>query len=277
MIKAFFVDLDGTLLEKPKGMEPIIPTDNLDALKKLVASGIRVITASGRDLEFTKNRINGFYGFDFDAVASNGAIIYINGVIKENEVEYNIDRLKELSDFLYGEDEVAFCIVIKDRECRYAHINTLSYIKLKEITKHWSHGIDLDVDDFFLEGTDKEIYKVCVFSESAETTKKWAKILNKKFNEDFEIFSTDWFIIELSPKNINKGRGLNYICEYFGYSYDEVAAIGDAENDISMLEMTQHSYVMASADDDVKAHANQEVGSVAEAIYDVLRYNEDIS
>ena len=51
--------------------------------------------------------------------------------------------------------------------------------------------------------------------------------------------------------NISKASGLHHLAEKLGLGIDEVMAIGDANNDVTMLKVAGFSAVMGSAKDDV--------------------------
>ena len=58
------------------------------------------------------------------------------------------------------------------------------------------------------------------------------------------------------PKLANKGSALSYICERFEISLENTMAIGDGDNDISMLKIAGLSVVMDNARDEIKKCAD---------------------
>lgn len=52
-----------------------------------------------------------------------------------------------------------------------------------------------------------------------------------------------------TPENAGKGTALAYLAQYLGLEREQVMAMGDAENDLSMLEYAEHSVAMANASD----------------------------
>ena len=76
-----------------------------------------------------------------------------------------------------------------------------------------------------------------------------------KLNDYTVVQSTPNFL-EVLPNNTTKGIGLQEIANIFNYSKDEIMAIGDAENDISMLEFAKYKVAMKNANDSVKKIAN---------------------
>ena len=87
--------------------------------------------------------------------------------------------------------------------------------------------------------------------------------------------------IEITPENAGKGMALAYLAQYLGLEREQVMAMGDAENDLSMLEYAEHSVAMANASDEVKATCRYQTASnddcgVAAMIDRVLAAKETI-
>ena len=75
----------------------------------------------------------------------------------------------------------------------------------------------------------------------------------------------------ITKENRDKVTGILKIAQYYGYSEDEIAVIGDSYNDIGMLKYFKNSYCMAHSPDEVKACASFVVESVAECISDIIK------
>ena len=58
--------------------------------------------------------------------------------------------------------------------------------------------------------------------------------------------------IEIMPENAGKGTALAFLAKHLGLEREQVMAMGDAENDLSMLEYAVHSVAMANASPAVK-------------------------
>lgn len=61
---------------------------------------------------------------------------------------------------------------------------------------------------------------------------------------------------EIMPENVNKGRALLRVGEILGISAEEMIAIGDSDNDASMLRVSGMPVAMGNADDALKKLAN---------------------
>jgi len=116
--------------------------------------------------------------------------------------------------------------------------------------------------------------RMMIYCDNYEITNKWVEILNKEFGADLEICATAAHTLEIVAKGINKGKAVIELCDYYGYDLAEIAAIGDSDNDISMLSLTKHRYLMAESSEKVKALAGKVVETVAEAASDIIAYNK---
>lgn len=114
---------------------------------------------------------------------------------------------------------------------------------------------------------------------SATSSRKRASIINKdmlkrKFFERYQIIQTSPYSIVILKDGANKGTGIAKIAALTGVGLDEVAVIGDSENDFEMFAMIPHSYCMSHARPDIQAKAKTVVDSVAECIDLILKENE---
>ena len=93
--------------------------------------------------------------------------------------------------------------------------------------------------------------------------------------------TSSYGMIEIMQKNVNKFNGLSEISYLLGISKEEMAAIGDQDNDIPMLENVGISFAMGNAIDKVKeisdfvVSTNDEFGLV-DAINIVLEKNSHV-
>ena len=62
--------------------------------------------------------------------------------------------------------------------------------------------------------------------------------------------------VELHASGVNKGTGLAEAARYFGIPMENVMAIGDGENDVTMLKMAGMGAAMGNAVSEAKAAAD---------------------
>jgi len=275
MIRAFFLDLDGTLLVGEGGNNYRIPPENIDALHQLVSTGVKVITASGRNYEFTENKLNEELGFNFDAIAANGAkIVCENKTIVCHACDK--EKLYTIGEFLLGVDELWPFVETNDN--MFYFLDPLAIKEEYPLKFFGRTALNKVSADGFLEVILNDDFpaplKLCILTTGYEGTMKWNKRLNEEFGADMDISPSSKNFLEVVEKGSDKGNGVRRVCDYYGLSLNEVAVIGDGLNDISMLKITPHSFVLNHAKEEVKAYASRLVESVEEAIEIIIKQNE---
>jgi hypothetical protein len=93
--------------------------------------------------------------------------------------------------------------------------------------------------------------------------------LDKKIPRHIESFVSSKYTLDITNADNSKGKAIKQICLKDNISLDEVAVIGDSHNDISMFEITKHSYAMNEADDEVKRKALNVVNNVKDAVIQI--------
>ena len=71
-------------------------------------------------------------------------------------------------------------------------------------------------------------------------------------SEQLIIFPSVGLHVEVTHISANKGDTVKWIANHLGITMDQVMAIGDAENDIPMLDVAGYPVVMGQARDELK-------------------------
>ncbi|MCQ3035980.1 MAG: HAD family hydrolase, partial [Bacilli bacterium] len=123
----------------------------------------------------------------------------------------------------------------------------------------------LDNDAFDKELVEGEIQKMMIFFGLRKKNYDKAKAINKELRAKYPDAEFSWSnqVIELTPKNCNKGDGLEYYCNVSNISKDNVYVVGDSGNDIAMFnKFHEHSYCMAHSYPSVKKYAKHIISRV---------------
>ncbi len=245
MYKALFTDLDGTLFDDNKN----ISEENLKALDRIKADGKMVAICSGRQIDFVK-RVNDKIGANDFIIASNGAVIYD---CKNSEVLFSSNIPKERCKFLikYGLEK-GFLIRVDTLYIRY----------LSDMTRAVSTEIQLDDDiDKFVR--DNDVIQITFCTEKNENL---ADIISYIKDECYDLsianrFSSNigdfrYWAINILNCSASKGNAISGLCKYMKINTDEVVAIGDDLNDVSMMKAVGMGVAMNNAVDEVKANSN---------------------
>ena len=230
MVKAVFIDIDETLTNSNRE----ITQNTKNEIQRCINKGIKIILTSGRSrqeaIEYQEQAGTSPY-----IISSNGASCYD----KINNVEiYNKSINKEILDDLL-EYAIQNQYKIKLNYENKLVLNRATYPdeqdKIKSI-KELKEIIQT-----------KKIVQCVICHEQIE------KILALK-----EYISTKIYYCDITSKDVSKGNAVIEICKYLNLNTNEIITIGDGENDISMLELTQNSYAMGNAMQNVKAAAKHE-------------------
>lgn len=246
-IRLVAVDMDGTLLHDDKSISEY----TLNVLRKIVENGVILVPASGRPLEGMRAAVlNNVNGIRY-AICSNGAMLM--DVPEEKSIcEAGISTEKAIEALKYIEQFPTAVYAHTDK----GTFREIGWEKTGLSEKYpyikFSEG---NVEDLgtFLKTSGVKVMKMGAFALkdglAEELLAKGSPIPGIVF------LRTGDGIIELNSTNASKGNALCTLCKKLGISMENVLAIGDNENDISMLQAAGISAAMGNAEDDVKQAA----------------------
>ena len=240
--KLIAFDIDDTLLNRQKRV-----TDRTKAaLMKAQENGVKLVVASGRlpcgvrpyaeQLDVFSH--GGYYisyngGVVFDSSGSVISAAYLDS--KYIKPVYEILRPTNVTTMVHKGD-----VIYADRK-----VNAYTHVESDVI------GIPLNPVDDIAEFVDWQLHKILLGGEPEELKSVEQKLLDKLGGEVDIYFSAPWFL-EVMPKGINKGIGIEKICDHMGISTDEVIAFGDSFNDISMIRTAGVGVAMGNAEQELK-------------------------
>ena len=102
-----------------------------------------------------------------------------------------------------------------------------------------------------------EIYKVMAidYNSRDELYKLQQEMENDSDNVFDSFFSNKWFY-EFTEMGANKGEALRSLAKHLGLSIEDTVAMGDEQNDISMIEAAGVGVAMINGNENVKAVAD---------------------
>lgn len=252
-------DLDGTLINE----ENKIPKENLEAIEYFRAHGGKFMIATGRVPDAVLPAI-GDLKTDFPCICHNGCSVY----------DFSLDKYVEMISLDEGVIPVAqevmqaspqsgvevmtaqgICVVKRtpatDFHIEYEKVNSISAPEIAKAPKPW--------------------FKILFAQKPEETDFIKNEFLNSSHKENYTLQKTHRLYYEIFSKKASKGAALAKFCEDFNIDIKNVIAIGDNENDISMLDIAGVSAAVSNASDMVKAHADiitcsNEEGAIADLI-----------
>ncbi len=256
MYKLVAIDIDGTLLNSKN----IISQRNHSAIQAAKKKGVKIVLATGRPMDGIKcylSELNLLEKGDY-AVAFNGALVQDshNGAVLSKK-GLTLDELNYLYN-LSLELEVNI------------HALTPSRCITPKYSKYSQHEADinkipLDIVDFNTLNKDTEIIKAMYIDEK-EILDRVVANLPEVVYEKFTILRSAPFFLEFLNKEVNKGIGVAALAESLGIKKEEVICIGDAGNDLHMVEYAGLGVAMSNAFPELKdaadyiTHSNDEDG-----------------
>ncbi len=247
-IKILFSDLDGTLVEHGGD----ITIDTLDAVQKLKESHIDLILVSGRHPDMMKS-IHHHLNLKTPVIGCNGGIIkdlLANDIMYSKELSYKIIEetisiARELSvDWVVYEKNQIFYEKMPPPSYKLPYINHQLPVHLRSNFVHVKALEQMFQKEYVFLKT------LLLFDEKMEMFEKGKQIL--KGLENVELLRSATSYLDVMPKGISKGSAVKMYLEKLNIDRTEVAAIGDAENDLDMLEFSGLGIAMGNGVESVK-------------------------
>ena len=228
-MKLFFTDLDSTLLNDQKQI-----SENLkQGLRKMLANGNKFIITSGRPLQSIIELKDSFDLGTNDGVfisANNGALIYDCANQKIIHREYiSLELAKKVMAIAnkhnvhtHTYDDVDMISTVFDDEVLFYE----NKIKLPaRIVENLDDAIPLKIVP--------KVMTVCLndFDRFIPLNKE----LKATFSDELITFFSCPQYLEVTSSKAGKGSSVRFICNLLGASLDDAYAIGDEENDMSMI------------------------------------------
>lgn len=285
-MKLIAIDLDGTLLNA----ESVISEENRTAIKKALDSNCIVAISTGRATFDVRSLLG---DLDIPIIAANGGTVHDFRYEPLSYLTLDKKVAAEVAEFLTSENiyfevytENALLSPFDGEEKLKAELDIVSSANPDEdyetlwqgaLTQFKQFGIKPVPDIHEIFRSDENVYKLLCFSFDYEKLLKARTILAE--NSALSITSSGKHILEILPKESGKGRAVKLLAEKYQIEKEDIYAIGDSPNDMSMFAEAGHRIAMGNAIDELKemstyvTKSNVENG-VAYFIENVLLKNE---
>lgn len=268
--KLITFDMDGTLLDSKKH----ISEGNAKAIADAVAAGKEVALCSGRsypELEIFFDQIPGVRYLIF----VSGAIVY--DIEKKKYIYSNLmekkwfDKLLEISRM----EDVMIQPLGLSADMEREAVENISRYKMDAYYESYQTVMNL-VDDFdeYYKKTQGEYAKFNFYHTDAEARERTKQRI-REAGIPVEMVHAEETSLECNTIGTTKGFGLQKLCEYLGITTDEVISVGDADNDLQVLQTAGMAVAVGNANENVLKIADHVVADndhdgCAEAIYKYL-------
>lgn len=271
MIKLFCSDYDNTLAYKGR-----IPKENAEAIFRLQEAGVDFALVTGRHLSNARMKLRQ-WDIESDLVASNGAISqtrdgetlatnYIPEPLLAQLYDHAVSH--HLFFLAYSEDEVYV-------PWYHYLIGGIPMVSLVTYLTSWTRVrlFPKPVLGFNI----PKIVKVSLYVNKENMSAYREEFLKM---EDLEAVWSSHNKIEIEAAGVSKMAGVEELMEAHKLTVDQVAGIGDQNNDLAMLEGVGLSMAVGNAQREVRAQADQVFspilqGGFVEAVDYVLERNKN--
>lgn len=286
MIRLFASDMDGTILQDHSTIHP----DNVKMVRYLQDKNIPFIICTGRDF-YQASLCLESANLQCPVIGLNGAVIYQEDgtILKEVTLSHEDTRIlvQEIEKYHDNWDMMTskgfFSLHFKEKFDKKVATFRENHPELSpeeleveiDKLKKLFYAIDVSSVEEVLKDPSIKIYKVLTSNYEAEDSLIEIKSYVEQELPNLVVTSSFKPNIEVTHKDAQKGIALQYYANTLGISMDEVFAIGDNSNDVSMLKLAGYSVAMGNANQEAMQTAKYQTdgnkhGGVAKAIQQCL-------
>ncbi|HEY6141810.1 MAG TPA: Cof-type HAD-IIB family hydrolase [Flavobacterium sp.] len=223
--KMLVVDMDDTLLTD----DHKISDENKEMLLKAQEMGVYVVLASGRPTSAMLA-----YAKELQCDVNNSYMISFNGSVitdlKEDKVLFEHALTKEQIHSLYDFSQQNNTHIITYLDEGIISETNSEYIDVeKNIT-----GLELIIVPSFKEAVTTSAVK-CILLEEPSYLKSVETVL-KDAMPDLSVCMSKPFFLEAAPTGVDKGAAIFILAEKLNIHQDEIIAVGNAGNDLTMVQ-----------------------------------------
>lgn len=243
--KMIFSDMDGTLLKS----DIEISEKNKSAIKMAVEKGVQFVICTGRGVFGVEPYLRqlGLVGQEGYAICQNGGAVYdlrdMSLAIRESfspEIfKPIVYYARELGLELYYYDDRTF---IAERESE----------RVKNYCKVMGSSVKLMEEPLTHPGE----FTKCLVTGDREKLLLVQKMIMETAGDALDCFFSSPIFMEVVKKGVSKGKIMEITAKKAGIPLEEVIAVGDSHNDISMITKAGMGIAVANAEEEVKKVAN---------------------
>ena len=240
MKKAFFFDIDGTLVHEQNG-KLVVPQKNIESINKLREKGYKTFIATGRTEAFIPSSV---YELEMDGyVTANGAVVRVNDKL--------IHQQKLCPDVVVK--IIEFC---KKNNHPWMFEGDLAYVDDLESPelKHFYESVIVNKDKIVESKTIESAvtYNGLIMGDKIDLDELQSIIGNNYvIAEHFSHGYVDCYF-----KNNTKADGIEKVISNLGLEDYETYAFGDGNNDLEMFDKVDVAIAMDNASDRLKEKAS---------------------
>ena len=249
MIKLIAIDMDGTLLNSKKELLEETKQYFKDFHKK--ETDTLLVLCTGRPESGIRPYLKdlGYLEENHYIISQNGANIYesrtgkrvMDAFLDSAAIQKWIELGKKHGISVMGAGvDYYYCFDQEPTEWMEFDVKLVSG-KLKRIPTKESLNTDF--------------YKILLMGDEVQLN-EFETFIPEEWRGEFYVVRSQKYLVEVLTKGVNKAFGLEKLAQKLNIQPSEIAAIGDAANDIEMLEYAGLAIAMGNASEEVKAIAD---------------------
>ncbi|MDG5472698.1 Cof-type HAD-IIB family hydrolase [Jeotgalibacillus sp. ET6] len=244
--KMIVLDMDDTLLRDDHS----ISERTKKALMAAQENGVKVVLASGRPTYAMRDFSNELKLHDYGSyiLAFNGAKI-INAKTEEEFFSstlspetahklYDISKRENIGIHTYVGDSI-----VTENQNPFSDIES-------DIT-----GLPVNVVDDFKKAVTEPVVKMLMLADEEVLVHKEEK-LQAEMAGQFSIMRSKPYFLEFTEEGVTKGTSIKQLADKLDIQQEEIIAVGDSYNDLSMIEYAGLGVAMGNAPQDIKDAAD---------------------
>jgi len=258
-------DMDLTLVMPAKD----VSEENLKACKALKDHGVALTIATGRS-SFLVDKFADKLGIDVPLITGNGSALWDS---KTRSHVYSAD---------FGQDKLKRLLkLFLDKNVDCTLYSTQGVFLCPASSRQWfcdayNEGLPdelkapvYNIDKSFLDSDIPEFNKFLLLNVCDDIANEL------KSDPDLYIVSSGPSFYDVMVAGVSKGNGLITLADMLGIPRENTFAIGDSENDLSMIEAAAHGIAMGNSDAELLSIADYitdtcENDGFAKAVYDYI-------
>lgn len=259
-------DMDFTLLAPGKD----VPEGNKEAIKALKEAGVAFTIATGRS-SFLVGKFAEDLGIDVPIITSNGGSLFDAANRRQfASRDFGVKKIRTLLRYLL--DNNADATLYSDEGIFFAPCSSRKFF-----VEGYNVGVPPEkqspIIDFGMDFPEQE--RIPAFNKILliKPNKELYRILCE--DPELEAICSGPDLYDIMPAGTSKGNALLSLADYLGVPRTNTFAIGDNENDISMIAGAEHGIAMGNATEGAKKAAeyitaNYDSLGFAKAVYEFV-------
>lgn len=265
MIKLILTDLDETLIHY--GLDRA--TDNaIAAIHRAQAAGVHFAAITGRAGGGLRRAFAGDPACTSTAAVSNGQIVMVDGQVVDT-IPLDYGAMQALADALLESKKYVLNIIARPETPNPYRV----VVNADPATGRLTYPTDSSDVRMLDRLPEEPIVKanVHVLSGTADLAAAHAYLQSLTRKVDFVSPGPQVPMFDIVPAGWSKASGAEVLRRHLGVAPDEVAAFGDAENDLPMIELYPNSVAVANSTPEVARAAGWHIGASADdAVADAI-------